>query len=405
MNYQPRNVPVPMSGGGTDWVWDGANWTCNGTPQPCPPQPPSCPPPSGPPPCPPYFPGPPASVPWYPGANGGVSFGATPPNCPVRGHFWYDGQILWMFDGASWVDVGIAGISSLLNVGAPVFIGSTPPPHPKPGSLWWNGTILQLWDGVAWNLIGPTAATQAKDTALQGAATGLRIQATGTGVTVQARQVIMYDGTAYSTTYNLSATANVGAVGAGGIDQGGLTAAVWYGVWAISNGTLTNLLLSQSSTSPTMPPGYTAKGLLGWVRSTSGGLVSTLQIGRRAQYTSVPLPTITSGAQGSTSPSGQGPVTWAPASVGGVVPPTAAEITMSVGAFGADSALTQVASNGSYGDWATATATPFVSIYATTGGASGPPIYADMMLESGNIYYCGDRSECFCQCMGWVDSL
>lgn len=148
--------PAPIQQDG--WVWDGANW--------CPPQPPGClPPPCPPQPpgCPPWFP-PPANVtPWYPGANGGVTFSATVPPNAIRGNFWYDGHVLWMFDGANWVDVGIAGIQSLLggSGGAPVFIGATAPANPVPGALWWNGSILQLWDGVSWHLIGPQTITPA----------------------------------------------------------------------------------------------------------------------------------------------------------------------------------------------------------------------------------------------------
>jgi hypothetical protein len=51
------------------------------------------------------------SPPWYPGANGGVSFGSTAPSNPVRGHMWWDGHAMWLFDGAAWVDFGVAGIS------------------------------------------------------------------------------------------------------------------------------------------------------------------------------------------------------------------------------------------------------------------------------------------------------
>jgi hypothetical protein len=51
---------------------------------------------------PPYYGGPNAP-PWYPGANAGVSFGETAPQNPVRGHFWYDGTSLWLFDGTGWI--------------------------------------------------------------------------------------------------------------------------------------------------------------------------------------------------------------------------------------------------------------------------------------------------------------
>jgi hypothetical protein len=80
-----------------NWMWDGNNWVCApdcGVPQPCPPF------------GPPVFSGPAGQPPWYPGANGGVSFGATAPPNPVRGHQWWDGKTYWLFDGAAWVAIG-----------------------------------------------------------------------------------------------------------------------------------------------------------------------------------------------------------------------------------------------------------------------------------------------------------
>lgn len=96
-------VPVPTTQDG--WCWDGSQWVCNPCPPACAPCPP-CPPVG-----PPIFSGPANQPPWYPGANGGVSFSATPPPNPVRGHFWWDGQTLSIFDGAAWVPVGGAGVS------------------------------------------------------------------------------------------------------------------------------------------------------------------------------------------------------------------------------------------------------------------------------------------------------
>lgn len=92
-------VPVPQGGTPTTqdgWWWDGQRWRCDPCMDPCPP----CPP------CPPFFPPPATQPPWFPGANGGVSFSPTPPPNPVRGHFWWDGTALHMFDGAAWVVVG-----------------------------------------------------------------------------------------------------------------------------------------------------------------------------------------------------------------------------------------------------------------------------------------------------------
>jgi hypothetical protein len=114
---------------------------------------PGCPPPGWPPPgCPPWFSGM-NSPPWYPGANAGVSFGNTAPANPVRGHFWWDGATLWMFDGAVWVDTSAGGPAN--QPGA--YIGETPPPSPYIGQGWWNGSVLKVWDGSSWNLVGPGA--------------------------------------------------------------------------------------------------------------------------------------------------------------------------------------------------------------------------------------------------------
>ena len=186
------NVPAPGTMSGS-WMWDGNEWVCNPCP-PCPPigsfpgQPPWCAPPGFPPPgCPPWFSGQ-NSPPWYPGANAGVSFGTSPPANPVRGHFWWDGKELWIWDGAVWDAVGGAagGVTPPQgtapanpvpgqqwfdgktlwvwdgNAWVPVsqtktYIQATAPPAPNPGDLWWNGTQMHIWDGSAWEIVGPGA--------------------------------------------------------------------------------------------------------------------------------------------------------------------------------------------------------------------------------------------------------
>jgi hypothetical protein len=93
--------------------WDDDGWGGGGCapcpPAPCPPQ--ACTaqpcPPVACPPCPPPWFGPPRP-PWYPGASGGVSFGTTPPQFPIRGHFWWDGATLHMWDGVEWETIGPA---------------------------------------------------------------------------------------------------------------------------------------------------------------------------------------------------------------------------------------------------------------------------------------------------------
>jgi hypothetical protein len=125
-----------------NWVWNGSNWICapdcgtDGTP--CPPM------------GPPVFSGPVAQPPWYPGANGGVSFGATAPANPVRGHMWWDGTSMWLFDGAAWVAIGGASGTG----GAAT--GTTPPANPFNGQQWFNGSTLFVWDGNAWVPVSTT---------------------------------------------------------------------------------------------------------------------------------------------------------------------------------------------------------------------------------------------------------
>lgn len=102
---QQMTAPGTQQG---NWVWDGSQWVC-GTCDDGSGGFPFCPPPGYPPNgCPPWYSGA-NSPPWYPGANAGVSFGTTAPLNPVRGHFWWDGTTLWMFDGAAFVVVGGTG--------------------------------------------------------------------------------------------------------------------------------------------------------------------------------------------------------------------------------------------------------------------------------------------------------
>lgn len=109
MPQQQMLVPGAQQG---NWFWDGSNWNCgcdDGSGNF-----PFCPPPGFPPAgCPPWFSGM-NSPPWYPGANAGISFGTAGnfPSNPVRGHFFWDGVSLWMFDGAAWVAVGGSSVPS-----------------------------------------------------------------------------------------------------------------------------------------------------------------------------------------------------------------------------------------------------------------------------------------------------
>jgi hypothetical protein len=193
---QPELVPPPGTRAG-GWVWTGSTWTCDPCNDQGPPGPP-CPPPGWPPPgCPPWWSGA-NSPPWYPGANAGVSFGTNPPQNPVRGHFWYDGVTLWIFDGAAWDSVSGPTTSTTPpsttapsnpqpgqqwfngtmlyvwdgNAWVPVsatktYIQATAPPSPNPGDLWYNGAQLYIWSGTAWAVVGPGATVGPTPTTTQ----------------------------------------------------------------------------------------------------------------------------------------------------------------------------------------------------------------------------------------------
>jgi len=101
-----------------------------------------------------------------------VSFGTTPPPNPVRGHFWFDGTGLAIFDGAAWVNTTTLKIvppGTSIGGGTPggggttpgqgtVIISATAPGNPVAGMQWWDGSQLRMWDGTVWQVIGPGAA-------------------------------------------------------------------------------------------------------------------------------------------------------------------------------------------------------------------------------------------------------
>lgn len=64
-----------------------------------------------------------------------------------------------------------------------------------------------------------------------------------------------------------SATVDITASGVNGLDTGAEGANAYYYVWAIYDGANKKLLLSTSSTAPTMPGSYTYKGLIGVIRN------------------------------------------------------------------------------------------------------------------------------------------
>lgn len=86
---------------------------------------------------------------------------------------------------------------------------------------------------------------------------------------------------------SLDVTIDTSTTGANALDAGSLGASAWYYIWAIYNVTTSTAaaLLSTSSTSPTMPSGYTLKRLIGYAKTDgSSDLLKSYQFMNRFRY-------------------------------------------------------------------------------------------------------------------------
>lgn len=84
---------------------------------------------------------------------------------------------------------------------------------------------------------------------------------------------------------NFSTTVDITTSGAGGLDTGSESNDVWYYIWAIAqaNGTA-SIIMSLSSTAPTMPTGYTYKGLVSAVFNKGGNFLTYRQFGDEVYF-------------------------------------------------------------------------------------------------------------------------
>ncbi len=124
-------------------------------------------------------------------------------------------------------------------------------------------------------LTGGNVITQHENLVVQSGATPT------TDIDIDADAVVVRDGNGLGkriTSINL--TCQITASGVNGLDSGSEAADTWYYIWVIWNGTTAASLLSVSSTAPTMPSGYTYKGLVGAIyNDSSSDLYSYCQRG------------------------------------------------------------------------------------------------------------------------------
>lgn len=106
------------------------------------------------------------------------------------------------------------------------------------------------------------------------AATNLAVaKASNSQVDFTADNILLLNSAGESTVQAFTSTVSVFITSSGvnGLDAGSEAISTWYYIWAIWNGTLKRGLLSASSSSPTMPTGYTHKALIGCVRNNAAG--------------------------------------------------------------------------------------------------------------------------------------
>lgn len=244
----------------------------------------------------------------------------------------------------------------------------------------------------------------------RGAFSNLRISATGASavVSVTADELTLASALpAHRSVQAVSLSINSASVGANGLDAGTLAASTWYSVWVAWNGTTTIGLLSLSATSPTLPPGYTHKARVGWVRTDGSANKYPLgfkQSGRLAQYAVsasgnvTALPIMASGVAGNTST----PV-YAAVSVSSFAPPTSAKIHTTVTQT-TSGASASCAPNDAYGNYFSTDRPPAnTSTYNSTGVIQA--VSGDMALESSSIYWTSSGAGGRLLCRGWEDNL
>ena len=255
----------------------------------------------------------------------------------------------------------------------------------------------------------PASGYALKSPAIQGGHKNLKIVSadSGTSSIVTIDAITVEDTNGYSKRLQtVSKTINLANSGANGLDTGSVATSTWYYLWVIAkeDGTVDGLG-STSSTSPTMPSGYTFKALIGAVRTKTGSavLVGTIQYGRHARLTAPPLPQMIGGASGNPS---SGPtftaVAWA-----NYAPAIASQIYVSLWVYvGAESGAGAVcAPNSSYGTAQSATSSPPM----TCGFVNASPYETKsgyIMLEhSTNIYYASNATQSALRAAGWELNL
>lgn len=267
-------------------------------------------------------------------------------------------------------------------------------------ALFCDGVNFYIYAGDAIDALGIAQG-------IRGVARGLLVKTTSNTVgNIASSGLIVRDIKANCVnTTGVNVNYNTGTSGAGGLDTGAIAASTWYNEYVIYNPATDTVaaLLSLSTTTPTLPTGYTYWARVGAIRTDgSSNLLWKIQYGNTAQYVigtnPTVLPQMITGVSGSTTVP-----TWTAVAVANFVPPTAVAIDVLLFTNLPSGNEAMVAPNASYGAF-TSAANPPPMVCASSSGTQPLNILGNLALESTNIYYAADNAAAGLACFGWVDN-
>lgn len=260
-----------------------------------------------------------------------------------------------------------------------------------------------------WLVYGPLVNTATSQVSLRGNFNNLSgFWSTNTTATYTMDQIIVQNSSNASvllSSVSLSGAnvLNTAASGAGGLDTGSTAASTWYYTYVIYNGTAPAALMSLSATAPTLPAGYTYYGRIGSVYlDGSKNIRGFSQKGRNIQHqvgsnlSGLPIPV--SGTSGSPSVP-----TWTAAVITAYIPPTAAEVTVTLGSISSGGQII-AAPNPNYGAYNSTSNPPPLCLSVAASNVLN--VVGTFVCEQTNyVYYASSTSGALLAIVGYQDNL
>jgi hypothetical protein len=285
---------------------------------------------------------------------------------------------------------GTTGTGSVVLAASPALTGAPTAPTPTFGD---NTTKIPTTAFVQ------TAVSSASGAALPSASGLVITTATATTSTLTANNAVLVNSSGKAVLLSGGSVSLSSATsGAGGLDTGSIANSTWYYVWLIYNGSTASAVYSLSSTSPTLPSGYTFSMRAGAVRTNSSAqFYTSLQNGNRAQWV---VGGSTVSAQRVAATGSGGGSGFVSISIADYLPPTAVRVFGSISCQGGQSVF--AAPNPNYGG-------PYpaqIFLFGVSGTAS-MNVPFDFALETTQVvYYAGtNTSGPSISVIGWVDNI